>query len=158
MSIPEERLKKRAEELLKHPSETLDERAVREQLAYRQTRQRLHNAGRAWLRRAETLIEATNARIYHDIRYAEPGQCESFTLEVSFTLGVGRYSVMQATMKGDGWDVIVHDHHELITRAYASDDAFCGAMDELLEPLVASALEAIAGGTEIPAVDWFAAC
>ena len=156
MSAPEERLRKRAEELLKHPPEMPAHHAARERQEYRQKRLRLHCAGQAYLKRAETLIEATNARIYHLLRYAEPEETLGVTLEAGFTLGVGRYPVMQAMMNGDGWDVTVYNRGtKPFTRAYASDDAFGSAMDDLLEPLVASALEAVVSGAEIPAVDWF---
>jgi hypothetical protein len=148
VSTPEERLKKRAEELLRHPPETPAQRAARAQQENRETDQRLRSVGQAYFKRAETLVSATNALIYHNLRYSTRGTATGFTLEV------GHYPLVQAWIEGGGWYVTVRSRGTGLSHAgYSSDDAFLAAMDELLEPLVASALEALASGVEPPASD-----
>lgn len=148
MSTPEERLKKHAEELRKHPPETSAQRAARAQQENRETDQRIRTVGQAYLKRAETLIGATNERIYHHLRFSVPGATSGFTLEV------GRYPFVQAWIEGEGWYVTVRSRGTGLSHSrYASNEAFLGAMDELMEPLVASALEALARGKERQAPD-----
>lgn len=149
MSTPEERLKKRAEELFKHLPETPAQIAAREQQEIRQTARRLRNVGEAYLKRAETLIDVTRARIFHELDYSKPGTRPSFTLKV------GTFGVLQATVEGDGWLVTVRRRGPggVSTRTCSSDDAFLGVKDDLLETLVASALAALASGIEQPAPD-----
>ncbi|HLJ59282.1 MAG TPA: hypothetical protein VKZ50_06095 [bacterium] len=146
VSTPEERLKKRAEDLLKHPPETPAQRAARAKQENKQAGERIRSVGQVYLKRAETLIRATNARIYHRLRHSAPGTTEGFTLEV------GHYPFVQAWIEGEGWYVTVRSRRDGLSHfRYASNQAFLDAMDDLLEPLVASALEALASGVERPA-------
>jgi len=148
VSTPEERLRKRAEELVRHPPETPAQRAARAQQEHRETGKRLRSVGQAYFKRAETIVGATNARIYHTLRYSTRGTAAGFTLEV------GHYPLVQAWIEGDGWYVTVRSRGTGLSHAaYASDDVFLAAMDVLLEPLVASALDALASGAEPPASD-----
>jgi hypothetical protein len=146
VSTPEQRLKKRAEELRKHPPATPARHGVHEQQVNREAGPRFRSVGQAYLERTETLIGATNERIYHHLRYSTHGTAAGFTLEV------GHY-LLEARIEY-GWEVTVRNHGTGMSNLrYSSDAALVGAMDELLEPLVAGALEALMSGEEPPTPD-----
>lgn len=70
-----------------------------------------------------------------------------------FTLQVGYYPLVKATVDGNGWHVTVRDRAGLSNDTYPSDEAFLAKMDELLEPLVKGAFQALVSGVEPPAPD-----
>ncbi|HLW60964.1 MAG TPA: hypothetical protein VKV57_13745 [bacterium] len=149
MSTPEERLRKRAaelEQMHKQKMESSAQAAKRDQDTLRQSEQRVRNVAQEYLKRAETLITATRMRVHHYLRYSSTG--------LQFTLEIGHYPMVQATLGSDGWDVIVRNQgKDLSHHTYRSDQDFLEAKDGLLEPLVDSALEALVSGKEPPAED-----
>lgn len=149
MSTPEERLKKQAEELRKHPQETPAQQAAREQQENEKAQQRLRKVGQAYLKRVKALIDETQMRIHHYLNPVDPGMSRRFTLEV------GRHPGLQARINGEGWEVTVYRGTGSGIHEYASDDAILGAMDELLEPLVSIALVALNNRTERAAPDGY---
>jgi hypothetical protein len=149
VSTPEERLKKQAAELMKHRPETPTQSDAREQQEIGQTAQRLRTVGQAYLVRVMDMITATRMQIYHELHYAIPGTRPGFVLHV------GHFALVQAAMQGEGWEVRTRSRttEGLPNYSYPSDEAVMQARDMLLEPLVASAMQALASGLEQPAPD-----
>jgi hypothetical protein len=100
--------------------------------------------GQEYVKRTSVLIAATRKPVYHDLRYSATGR--------EFTLEVGRLAALQASLESDAWHVAIRNRFANVFRhTYESDDLFLGARDELLEPLVINALEALLSGKEQPA-------
>jgi hypothetical protein len=148
VSTPEERLRKQAEDLIKNRPETPAQAAARRQQEMEQTAQRLRNVGQKYLARAQGLIAATGMRIFCQLDYSYPGTTRGFRLLI------GQYGVVKATLSSVGWQVVTRGRAGgLSNQAYQSDDAALNAKDALLEPLVASAMQALSSGVEQPAPD-----
>ena len=142
------RLRALAEGLTHNRPETVRQAAASESLEARQTAQRLRNAGQAYLQRVMDFVAVTQMHVYHELSYSLPGTGPGFTLHV------GRSAFVQARLRANGWQVTTRNVFAgLSDYDYPSDEAFLQAKDELLEPLVAGAIVALAGGAEEPDSD-----
>lgn len=153
MSTPEERLRKKAEDLARE----LEERErfkqgeeVKRRASLANKSLRTSTMGRKFHWRAQQLRDATERRIYLGFDYERR---EGMPIQ-GFDLTIGRLYGMRAYLEEDGWHVRVQGPEGLREHQYATDEELESAMDPLLEAIVAVALEALMRGKDQSAPEW----
>ena len=146
MSTSEDRLRQSAEDLQQHRRTTETEAARRKAEKSKRSVQRVRHVAKDYVKGTSALIAATRKRVHHNLHYWTIGQ--------GFTLEVGCWLALQARLECDTWHVATRDRFANVSHhTYESDDLFLAAKDDLLEPLVTNALEALVSGREQPADD-----
>lgn len=153
MSTPEERLRKKVDELAREMEErerVKQGEEIKHRASLANKSLRASTTGRKFHRRAQQLRDATERRIYLGFDYERR---EGMPIQ-GFDLMVGRLYGLRAYLEEDGWHVRVQGPEGLREYRYATDDEFESAMDTLLEVIVGAALEALMRGKDQSAPEW----